>query len=123
MNKMKNLFDLEYLDDLPDDLKSDLKILKRDDFELKIIELFKRSSGELNIDQIQAGYFRLHNEIKDRRQMTAKLYTMCKDSKPAIKAIEGKKGVYKKNDTRKIYKKNNTRRIKCLPHNGDVEYE
>lgn len=95
MIEEKDLFSLETLDDLPSELREELRVSKRDDFEMKLIGLFQRANGELNLDQIQAGYYRLYNEVKERKQITAKLYNMCRSQRPAIEGIKGKKGVYK----------------------------
>ena len=95
MVENSDLFSLENIDDLPESVKKELKAFKRDNFEKKLIELFKLATSELNLDQIQAGYFRLHKEVKDRRQITTKLYNMSKSDRPAIESIEGKKGVYR----------------------------
>ena len=91
----KDIFDLSDLSDLPQNVKSDLNVLKRDDFENKIINVFRRANRELTLDEVTVGYYRLHNEEKERKQIMAKLYNMSRTNRPAIKSIEGKKGVYK----------------------------
>jgi len=76
-----------------------LALLKiSDDFELKMISLFKMAKRELNIDQIQAAYFRKYNEYKERTKITAKLYNMARSSNSAIESVKGRKGVYKLKD-------------------------
>lgn len=91
----KNIFDLSDLSDLPQNVKSDLNILKRDNFENKIIDVFRRANRELTLDELTVGYYRLHDEEKERKQIMAKLYNMSRANQPAIKSIEGKKGIYK----------------------------
>lgn len=98
MENEKDIFDLSDLSDLPQDLKNELVVNRRDDFELKMISLFKMAGRELNIDQIQAAYFRKYNEYKERTKITAKLYNMARSSNSAIESVKGRKGVYKLKD-------------------------
>ena len=98
MENEKDIFDLSDLSDLPQDLKNELVVNRRDDFELKMISLFKMAKRELNIDQIQAAYFRKYNEYKERTKITAKLYNMARSSNSAIESVKGRKGVYKLKD-------------------------
>lgn len=101
-----NIFNLDNIDDLPDSLKSDLSVSKkrkRDGFDSRIIALFKKSKSELSIDELRAGYYRLYNDIKGRRQMTAKLYAMSGrnkniNKKPVIDRSMVKNGYYKLRD-------------------------
>jgi hypothetical protein len=95
METEKNIFDLSDTSDLPQDLKEELAVNKRDDFEKNMIKLFQIAKCELNIDQIQAGYYRKFKEAKKRTQITAKLYNMARASNSAINSVDGKKGVYK----------------------------
>lgn len=90
-----NIFDLKDVSDLPSELRSELNISKRDKFEKNIIQLFKIAGQELNIDQMQAGYFRKYGEHKKRAQINAKLYNMSRASNSAVESVEGKKGTYK----------------------------
>jgi hypothetical protein len=91
-----DIFDLNNLSDIPSKIKSDLKVLSRDGFEKKIIEIFKKANRELNIDEVTVAYYRLHKdeEEKERRQVMTKLYNMARSPRPAIKALP-QKGVYK----------------------------
>lgn len=86
-----DLFSLDNVDDLPVSLKSDLGILRIGSFETRLIELFQKANRRLTLDEVLVGYYRLYNQIKDRKQMTAKLYSMSKSNNPAIR---GKRGVY-----------------------------
>ena len=91
----KDIFDLSDLSDLPLSIKSDLNVVKRDDFENKIIEVFRRANRDIKLDEVTVGYFRLHNEQKERKQIMSKLYNMSRAERPAIESVAGKKGVYK----------------------------
>jgi len=57
INRMRSgavdIFNLDNLDDIPDELKGELRIFKGNVFQVRIIELFKKANGELNLDQIQ----------------------------------------------------------------------
>lgn len=90
-----DIFDLSNQSDLPQELRNELVVNKRDDFEQKIIDLFKLAGVGLNIDQIQAGYFRKYGEHKERSKINSKLYNMSRANNPAIESVTGKKGVYK----------------------------
>lgn len=76
-------------------IKSELNVMKRDDFENKIIEVFRKANRDLTLDEVTVGYFRLHNEQKERKQIMSKLYNMSRSTRPAIESIAGKKGVYR----------------------------
>ncbi|MDA0307507.1 MAG: hypothetical protein O2832_02140 [Proteobacteria bacterium] len=89
-----DIFDLNNLSDIPNEIKSDLKVLSRDGFEKKIIDIFKKANRELNIDEITVGYYRVYKEVKERRQVMTKLYNMARSPRPAIEAMP-QKGVYK----------------------------
>lgn len=91
----KDIFDLSDLSDLPQSIKSDLNVMKRDDFENKIIEVFRRAKRDITLDEVTVGYYRLHNEQKERKQIMSKLYNMSRNNRPAIESVAGKKGVYK----------------------------
>jgi hypothetical protein len=92
-----DIFNLSNLSDIPDSIKGELKILSRDGFEMKIIELFKKAGRELNIDEVTVAYYRFFKEEKNRSQIMTKLYNMSRSEHSAIKSIEGRKGVYKLN--------------------------
>ena len=90
-----NIFDLLDTSDLPDNLKNDLKRIKRSEIEERIINLLRVADDDLSLNQLQVGYYRLYGEVKDRRNLTAKLYIMCKSDNPIIASVKGKKGEYR----------------------------
>ena len=90
----KDIFSLDDLSDIPADIKSELKVLSRDAFETKVIELFKKANRELNIDEVTVAYYRFFKEEKNRHQIMTKLYNMSRSDRPAIGSVEGRKGVY-----------------------------
>lgn len=91
----RDIFDLSDLSDLPQEIKSELNVMKRDDFENKIINVFQRARRDLTLDEVTVGYFRLHSEQKERKQIMSKLYNMSRSTRPAIESVAGKKGVYR----------------------------
>lgn len=95
MKTESDVFDLTDLSDLPQELRQELVVSKRDEFEKRLIELFKRAGRELNIDEIQAAYYRVHGEFKSRNKVTAKLYNMSRASNSATESVKGRKGVYR----------------------------
>ena len=98
---MDNLFDLKDTSDVPEIIAKELTVNKIDDFEIKIIELFKKALDggleELGLDQIAVGYNRLYGEVelKTRKQLSIKIYSMVNSDKPHILAVKKRKGVYK----------------------------
>lgn len=98
MDDEKNIFDLSNTSDIPDEIKKELNILKMDDFEKRLIELFKIAKSDLNLDQVQVGYFRKYGENKDRRAITTKLYNISRGEHAPIESVEGRKGVYRLKD-------------------------
>ncbi len=89
-----DIFNLDNLSDIPQQIRKDLKILSRDPFEKNIIMLFEKAGRELSIDEVTVAYYRAYQELKDRNKIMAKLYNMSRSKSPAIKAIEHKKGIY-----------------------------
>lgn len=89
-----DIFNLDDVTDLPRSLQEELVINKRDDWEKRIIELFKLAKSPLSLDQIIVAYYRKYSLSIERRKMTAKLYNMCRSFKPAIESVEGRKGLY-----------------------------
>lgn len=94
-SKDVDVFDLSDLSDLPQNIKAELKVNARDPFEKNIIDIFRKASRELEIDQVTVAYYRLFKEAKERKQIMAKLYNMSRTDRPAIQSVAGKKGVYK----------------------------
>lgn len=91
----KNVFDTKNTDDLPDVIKKSLRKPKEGKSDHKIVELLKLAKGSLSVDEIMVGYYRLHKEIKTRRQIIAIIYRMCKDPRSKIVRLKGKSGVYR----------------------------
>ena len=90
-----NIFDLLDTSDLPDDLKNDLKRIKRSETEERIINLLRLADEDLSLNQLQVGYYRKYGEVKERRKLTTKLYIMCKSENPVVTSVKGKKGKYR----------------------------
>ena len=94
----KDIFDLVEVRDLPGDLQKEL-IHGRgstNKFERRLIALFDLTDEDLNIDQLQVGYFRKHKEYKLRRTIVQKLYILRNKKNPAMKAVKGRKGLYRR---------------------------
>ena len=90
----KNPFDLLKLDDLPESIKTELRVYRIDRVEKNILDLFEIAQRPLNLDEIMVGYFRQYNETLSRKQWMTKLYNMARAEFPLIKSVKGRKGVY-----------------------------
>lgn len=102
----KNIFDLFDLSDIP----SDLGDIKNDEFSKDLIQLFELAGRELSVDEITVGYYRYftlekHQAKKTKMQIQNKVYKLSKDITAPIVSVDGKKGVYKLNESKLI--KNN----------------
>lgn len=88
----EDIFNTDDIKDLPEEISKDLLT---NDFEKRIVELFNIAQGNLSIDEITVGYYRVYHDIKTRRQMMTKLYNMSKERKPKIEPVISLRGVYK----------------------------
>lgn len=91
---MTDIFSLDNLDDLPVNLKAELKILSRDDFEKRVIELFLVANRPLNVDEVTVGLFRKFREERPRASVARKLYNMTRGAHASLNSLGSKKGVY-----------------------------
>ena len=91
---MTDIFDLNNLDDLPEKIKDDLSI---DKFENRILILFDIAKRSLSVDEVTIAYFRKFGkeDIKNKRQIVAKLYNMSRSINPKIESVPHKKGIYR----------------------------
>lgn len=81
------------LQDLPDELKSQLQLSKLDELEEQILSVIKnRYDGIANIDEILVGLFRDHKVVQKRAFVAGRLYRMGKDK--IVYPVPKKKGVY-----------------------------
>ena len=87
----ENIFDLTDISDIPDEISTDLNC---DDFGRNILTLFNKAGRNLSVDEITVGYYRQFNEIKTKRQIMVKLYSMARARRAKIKSIPKLKGVY-----------------------------
>ena len=87
----ENIFDLTDISDIPDEISTDLNY---DVFAQNILTLFNKAGRNLTIDEITVGYYRQFKEIKTKRQIMVKLYSMAKARKAKIRSIPNLKGVY-----------------------------
>lgn len=87
---MSNIFDMENIDDLPEDLKGKMRDKKTGliNYQKKVINLFKEKNI-LTIDEIIVGLFRLHNIVKTRISVSSVLFSIQK--KELIKRIDSGK--------------------------------
>ena len=74
---------------LPPELLRELKLSSA--VEDRILEVFREGGGILNVSEILVGFYRLYNEVKTRRNMTATLYRM---KQKGLLRPTGKKGEY-----------------------------
>ena len=87
----ENIFDLTDVSDIPDEISSELS---NDVFAQNILTLFNKAGRNLNVNEITVGYYRQFNEIKTKRQIMVKLYSMARARRAKIKSIPKLKGVY-----------------------------
>ena len=87
----ENIFDLTDVSDIPAEISTDLT---HDVFEQNILTLFNKAGCNLTIDEVTVGYYRQFNEIKTKRQIMVKLYSMARARRAKIKSIPNLKGVY-----------------------------
>ena len=87
----ENIFDLIDISDIPDEISTDLNY---DDFGRNILTLFNKAGRNLSVDEITVGYYRQFKEIKTKRQIMVKLYSMARARNAKIRSIPNLKGVY-----------------------------
>ena len=87
----ENIFDLTDVSDIPAEISTDLTY---DVFAQNILKLFKEAGRNLTINEITVGYYRQFKEIKTKRQIMVKLYSMARARNAKIRSIPNLKGVY-----------------------------
>ena len=87
----ENIFDLTDVSDIQDEISTELS---HDVFTQNILTLFNKAGRNLTIDEITVGYYRQFKEIKTKRQITVKLYSMARAKNAKIRSIPNLKGVY-----------------------------
>ena len=87
----ENIFDLTDISDIPAEISTDLNY---DVFAQNILTLFNKAGRNLTIDEITVGYYRQFKEIKTKRQIMVKLYSMARARNAKIRSIPNLKGVY-----------------------------
>lgn len=87
----ENIFDLTDVSDIPEEISAELS---NDVFAQNILTLFNKAGRNLTIDEVTVGYYRQFNEIKTKRQIMVKLYSMARARNAKIKSIPNLKGVY-----------------------------
>ena len=87
----QNIFDLTDISDIPAKMSTDLR---RDVFAQNILKLFNKAGRNLTIDEVTVGYYRQFKEIKTKRQIMGKLYSMARARNAKIRSIPNLKSVY-----------------------------
>ena len=87
----ENIFDLTDVSDIPEEISAELS---NDVFAQNILKLFKEAGRKLTVDEITVGYYRQFKEIKTKRQIMVKLYSMARARNAKIRSIPNLKGVY-----------------------------
>ena len=87
----ENIFDLTDVSDIPDEISTELNC---DVFAQNILTLFNKAGRKLTVDEITVGYYRQFKEIKTKRQIMVKLYSMARARNAKIRSIPNLKGVY-----------------------------
>lgn len=87
----ENIFDLTDVSDIPEEISTELS---HDVFAQNILTLFNKAGRKLTVDEITVGYYRQFKEIKTKRQIMVKLYSMARAREAKIKSIPNRKGMY-----------------------------
>ena len=87
----ENIFDLTDVSDIPEEISTELNC---DVFAQNILTLFNKAGRNLTIDEVTVGYYRQFEEIKTKRQIMVKLYSMARARNAKIRSIPNLKGVY-----------------------------
>ena len=87
----ENIFDLTDVSDIPEEISAELS---NDVFAQNILTLFNKAGRNLTIDEVTVGYYRQFKEIKTKRQIMVKLYSMARARNAKIRSIPNLKGVY-----------------------------
>ena len=87
----ENIFDLTDVSDIPAKISSDLRC---DVFAQNILKLFNEAGRSLTVPEVTVAYYRRFNEIKTKRQIMVKLYSMARAREVKIKSIPNRKGMY-----------------------------
>lgn len=89
----ENIFNLDKIDDIPDNCKKQLKLINIRDDAKKLLDLFDKKQV-LTIDEIIVGMYRLYKIEKTRIWVSSTLYNLSR--KKLVKKIDGTKGEYEK---------------------------
>ena len=87
----ENIFDLTDVSDIPEEISAELS---NDVFAQNILTLFNKAGRNLTIDEVTVGYYRQFKEIKTKRQIMVKLYSMARAINAKIRSSPNLKGVY-----------------------------
>lgn len=87
-----NIFDLENISDLGENVTSQLKVSSISKNDRKILDLFE-IKNTLSIDEIIVGLARKYELSKERSWVSNRLYSLSKSRK--LEKIKGKKGIYR----------------------------
>ena len=87
----ENIFDLTDVSDIPAEISTELS---HDVFAQNILKLFKEAGRSLSMAETTGGYYRQFKEIKTKRQIMVKLYSMARARNAKIRSIPNLKGVY-----------------------------
>ena len=84
------------INDLPEELRSQIAAVKIDALEQTIIDLLRDAfDGAATVDEIRVGIFRATGEIVERKKVAGKLYRMVSAEPPLLASVEKKRGVYR----------------------------
>lgn len=86
------------LEDLPPEIRDQLKTANTDELENQILEVMKEDFEETaSVDEILVGLYRRFERIEDREQLSRKLYRMTR--KELIRALPKRRGIYAISET------------------------
>lgn len=78
--KVLNPFDLNKIDDLPEELRQQLskKFVSQTPHQDMLAVISQAGDIPLTIDEIMVGYYRTHNKFLDKKRITSRMYQLAK---------------------------------------------
>lgn len=90
-----DIFELDpfRLNDIPDELVTELRISRADKADAEVLELFRIANRPLNVREVLVGLYRKFGVSEKRTAIAARIYRLTQSHQ--LEGIEGERGVYK----------------------------
>jgi len=89
------------LNDLPEELRSQLVAAKRDELEEQILQALRELDGVANIDEVLVAIYRATGKVRKRNYVANKLYRMAREG--LVESVPKRKGVYRLPEPKEIW--------------------